>query len=171
MGPLALCPNLHLLEVSESTLRFASCPCIFSSPPGSGKRVEAAEVEERQRSDFIDSLVSEKAASAPIRTAQNGRQEPEKESTNSQEEEGGDWSQLEGSEQSGAQQRVGERLKEQLQARGRTAEYRKMLKDRLGLPIARVRDEILDALRRHDVVVVSGETGSGKTTQVGLLTG
>lgn len=38
----------------------------------------------------------------------------------------------------------------------------------MGLPIARVRDEILGALRQHDVVVVSGETGSGKTTQVGL---
>lgn len=112
--------------------------------------------------------MSEKAASAPSRTAQNGRQEREKESTSSQEEEGDDWSQLEGSEQSAAQQRIGERLKEELQARGRTAEYRKMLKDRLGLPIARVRDEILDALRQHDVVVVSGETGSGKTTQVGL---
>lgn len=35
------------------------------------------------------------------------------------------------------------------------------------LPIVEVRDGLLQALRRHDVVVVTGDTGSGKTTQVG----
>ncbi len=34
------------------------------------------------------------------------------------------------------------------------------------LPISRHRREIADALRRHQVVVVVGETGSGKTTQL-----
>ncbi len=34
------------------------------------------------------------------------------------------------------------------------------------LPISRRRDEIAAALRRHQVVVVVGETGSGKTTQL-----
>jgi ATP-dependent helicase HrpA len=34
------------------------------------------------------------------------------------------------------------------------------------LPITVRRDEIVDALRRHQVVVIAGETGSGKTTQI-----
>jgi len=34
------------------------------------------------------------------------------------------------------------------------------------LPISQNRDEILDAVRGHQVVIVAGETGSGKTTQL-----
>ncbi|MBL9173839.1 MAG: ATP-dependent RNA helicase HrpA [Verrucomicrobiales bacterium] len=34
------------------------------------------------------------------------------------------------------------------------------------LPISARREEIVDAIRRHPVVVVAGETGSGKTTQL-----
>ncbi len=34
------------------------------------------------------------------------------------------------------------------------------------LPVSARRDDILDALRRHQVIVVAGETGSGKTTQL-----
>jgi len=34
------------------------------------------------------------------------------------------------------------------------------------LPVARRRDEILEAMRSSQVVVVVGETGSGKTTQL-----
>ncbi len=34
------------------------------------------------------------------------------------------------------------------------------------LPVSAMREEILEAIRRHQVVVVAGETGSGKTTQI-----
>ncbi|SLM28010.1 HrpA [Desulfamplus magnetovallimortis] len=34
------------------------------------------------------------------------------------------------------------------------------------LPITDKKDEIIDALKKHRVVIVSGETGSGKTTQI-----
>lgn len=37
------------------------------------------------------------------------------------------------------------------------------------LPIFRHRDEIITAIRDHQVIVVSGETGSGKTTQLPLI--
>ncbi|GAQ84373.1 helicase domain-containing protein [Klebsormidium nitens] len=131
---------------------------------GSEARTEATQAAEQQRADFINALVSEKAATAPTRRAENGGQRPEEESTSGDEDM--DWSQLETGETSEVQQRNGDRLKRELEARGRTPGYQKMLKGRLGLPIARVRDEILGALRQHDVVVVSGETGSGKTTQV-----
>src|SRR5256885_2946834 len=38
-----------------------------------------------------------------------------------------------------------------------------------GLPIAERRDEIMAAIRDHQVVIVAGETGSGKTTQLPKL--
>ncbi|MGZ0145503.1 ATP-dependent RNA helicase HrpA [Kribbella sp. WER1] len=34
------------------------------------------------------------------------------------------------------------------------------------LPVSQLKDEIADAIRDHQVVVVAGETGSGKTTQI-----
>ncbi|WP_053353367.1 ATP-dependent RNA helicase HrpA [Leucobacter musarum] len=34
------------------------------------------------------------------------------------------------------------------------------------LPVSQMRDEISDAIRSHQVVIVAGETGSGKTTQL-----
>jgi len=34
------------------------------------------------------------------------------------------------------------------------------------LPITDKKDEIIEAIRRHPVVIISGETGSGKTTQI-----
>jgi HrpA-like RNA helicase len=41
-----------------------------------------------------------------------------------------------------------------------------MLEARASLPIARQRQHFLQLLKENDVVVVSGETGCGKTTQV-----
>lgn len=37
------------------------------------------------------------------------------------------------------------------------------------LPIAQYADELIDAIRDHQVVVVAGETGSGKSTQLPKL--
>ncbi|KFK40917.1 hypothetical protein AALP_AA2G060100 [Arabis alpina] len=44
--------------------------------------------------------------------------------------------------------------------------YKDMLKTRTALPIAEVKNDILQHLKEKDVLVVCGETGSGKTTQV-----
>lgn len=41
-----------------------------------------------------------------------------------------------------------------------------MLKNRAGLPIASLRGDILRLLKENNVLVVCGDTGSGKTTQV-----
>ena len=41
-----------------------------------------------------------------------------------------------------------------------------MLKARSSLPIAEFKDHILLLLKEHDTLVVCGETGCGKTTQV-----
>ncbi|KAF1887143.1 hypothetical protein Lal_00040740 [Lupinus albus] len=48
----------------------------------------------------------------------------------------------------------------------RTQRYQDMLKIRARLPIAALKGDILQLLKEYDVLVVCGETGSGKTTQV-----
>ncbi|KAI4298953.1 hypothetical protein L6164_032458 [Bauhinia variegata] len=48
----------------------------------------------------------------------------------------------------------------------RTRRYQDMLKSRGTLPIAALKSEILQLLKENDALVVCGETGSGKTTQV-----
>lgn len=42
----------------------------------------------------------------------------------------------------------------------------RITESRMALPIAAGKEAIIDAVRRHDTVVVLGETGSGKTTQI-----
>ncbi|KAK4491260.1 hypothetical protein RD792_001996 [Penstemon davidsonii] len=44
--------------------------------------------------------------------------------------------------------------------------YKEMLQSRSSLPIAELRGDILHLLEENNVVVISGETGCGKTTQV-----
>jgi len=45
-----------------------------------------------------------------------------------------------------------------------------MVIERSQLPIADSHDEILDAIQQNQVVLIRGETGSGKTTQVSSFT-
>ncbi|XP_004422873.1 PREDICTED: ATP-dependent RNA helicase DHX29 isoform X1 [Ceratotherium simum simum] len=47
-----------------------------------------------------------------------------------------------------------------------TPKYQKLLKERQQLPVFKHRNSIVETLKRHRVVVVAGETGSGKSTQV-----
>ena len=44
-----------------------------------------------------------------------------------------------------------------------------MVHERSQLPIADSHDEILDAIQQNQVVLIRGETGSGKTTQVSAV--
>ena len=57
-------------------------------------------------------------------------------------------------------------LSREAEARGKE-ESGGMVEFRNRLPVAGMREELLAAVKRHQVVVVSGETGCGKTTQVG----
>ncbi|KAJ3036814.1 ATP-dependent RNA helicase dhx29 [Rhizophlyctis rosea] len=50
--------------------------------------------------------------------------------------------------------------------RTRSAEYNEILKQRQVLPVYAMRNEILAAISSHQVVIISGETGSGKSTQI-----
>uniref|UniRef100_A0A453BZZ0 ATP-dependent RNA helicase DHX29 DSRM-like domain-containing protein n=2 Tax=Aegilops tauschii subsp. strangulata TaxID=200361 RepID=A0A453BZZ0_AEGTS len=57
-------------------------------------------------------------------------------------------------------------LKKQLEHKRKLPKYLKMLGARASLPIARLKNHFLQLLKENDVIVVSGETGCGKTTQV-----
>ncbi len=46
---------------------------------------------------------------------------------------------------------------------------RTMKEQRESLPIFKLRDQLVQAVHDNQVLVVIGETGSGKTTQVGLI--
>lgn len=47
-----------------------------------------------------------------------------------------------------------------------TPRYQRLLEEREKLPVFRSRHSIIETLKKHRVVVVAGETGSGKSTQV-----
>jgi pre-mRNA-splicing factor ATP-dependent RNA helicase DHX15/PRP43 len=47
-----------------------------------------------------------------------------------------------------------------------SARYFEILEKRKQLPVWEHKEEFLDKLRKHQVVVLVGETGSGKTTQI-----
>eukprot|EP00457_Paulinella_chromatophora_P000465 gb/GEZN01000465.1/.p1 GENE.gb/GEZN01000465.1/~~gb/GEZN01000465.1/.p1 ORF type:complete len:1432 (+),score=321.51 gb/GEZN01000465.1/:281-4297(+) len=56
--------------------------------------------------------------------------------------------------------------RQEFEQRIRSADYLHMLKGRQELPVYGFRQELLTLVDQQDVVVVSGETGSGKSTQV-----
>ncbi|CAA7396962.1 unnamed protein product [Spirodela intermedia] len=57
-------------------------------------------------------------------------------------------------------------LKRELESKLKMAQYKEMLQGRASLPIAELKDRILHLLKENDALVVCGETGCGKTTQV-----
>ncbi|HRT55283.1 MAG TPA: ATP-dependent RNA helicase HrpA [Candidatus Paceibacterota bacterium] len=62
--------------------------------------------------------------------------------------------------------RLLEQARASLELRERRWRNRPALSYPASLPITARKDEIVEAIRRHPVVVVAGETGSGKTTQL-----
>ncbi|KAM7252349.1 hypothetical protein ACFE04_024232 [Oxalis oulophora] len=57
-------------------------------------------------------------------------------------------------------------LKQEQGNKKKLPQYKDMLRSRAALPVAGLKDQILQLLRENSVLVVCGETGSGKTTQV-----
>ncbi|KIL70700.1 hypothetical protein M378DRAFT_194963 [Amanita muscaria Koide BX008] len=64
------------------------------------------------------------------------------------------------------QSNAAERLVESVRVRQASSEYQRMLLLRNQLPISKYRSQILDILESSQVLVLSGETGCGKSTQV-----
>ncbi|KAJ4768713.1 ATP-dependent RNA helicase [Rhynchospora pubera] len=57
-------------------------------------------------------------------------------------------------------------LKKEMESKMNLPKYMKLMEARAALPIAKLKDQFLGLLRENDVIVVCGETGCGKTTQV-----
>lgn len=63
------------------------------------------------------------------------------------------------------------RVKENFKSRLITKEYMDMKKKRSDLPITAYREEILEIMKHNQVLIISGETGCGKSTQVTTVLG
>ncbi|KAK5641598.1 hypothetical protein RI129_010145 [Pyrocoelia pectoralis] len=61
---------------------------------------------------------------------------------------------------------IDEKLKEEFETRRNSAKYKDMLVVRKRLPSYGLKDEIVNLVKANQVILVSGETGCGKTTQV-----
>ncbi|GFO08324.1 hypothetical protein PoB_003482900, partial [Plakobranchus ocellatus] len=57
-------------------------------------------------------------------------------------------------------------LSRALQTRQATELYQELLEGRKQLPVYQFKEKVLSAVRTHSVVVIAGETGSGKSTQI-----
>lgn len=57
-------------------------------------------------------------------------------------------------------------MKELYKTRQRSEEYQRLLTTRQELPVYQHRDMILEKINNNNVVVIAGETGSGKSTQI-----
>ena len=64
------------------------------------------------------------------------------------------------------QQSLFSRVKDNFKKRLEDQEYLAMKEKRHQLPISAYRDQILEVLQHHQVIIISGETGCGKSTQV-----
>ncbi|KAB2573182.1 Helicase [Lasiodiplodia theobromae] len=58
-----------------------------------------------------------------------------------------------------------QRALEQWQAKQTSPEQQRMLRARQNLPAWKLQQDIVDAVKKYQVVIISGETGSGKSTQ------
>ena len=65
-----------------------------------------------------------------------------------------------------ADSKYSEAMKGKTEAISHFAQTKTLKEQRRFLPVYKVRSELLQVIRDHQVVVIVGETGSGKTTQV-----
>ena len=55
------------------------------------------------------------------------------------------------------------------EALAKMAAHERIQAERRNLPMYKFRTELMEAIAQYQVIIVVAETGSGKTTQVGLL--
>ncbi|KAJ8631029.1 hypothetical protein MRB53_024352 [Persea americana] len=120
--------------------------------------------EDIRRADFVDSLLSTDN-SGPTTSADVSFHEKLVKSQD-QETTSADVS-AEKAERMNYHKQVESRfLKQDFEGKLKLQRYQEMLKARAALPIAQLKGHLLHLLKENDVVVVCGETGCGKTTQV-----
>ncbi|XP_020533292.1 DExH-box ATP-dependent RNA helicase DExH7, chloroplastic isoform X2 [Jatropha curcas] len=130
----------------------------------SSSKVENA-VEER-RAGFVDRLLNSDVSIARADTT-NGLSEPLQ---NSHVQEASKFSDAGAHPVAGREKITSDvessYLRQEQENKKTMQKYRDMLKTRNALPIAGLKDDILQMLNENNFLVVCGETGSGKTTQV-----
>lgn len=65
-----------------------------------------------------------------------------------------------------SQQQFADHMKEKNEASSEFAKKKSLREQREYLPVFAVRQELLNIIRDNSVVIIVGETGSGKTTQL-----
>ncbi|KAJ3020558.1 UNVERIFIED_CONTAM: hypothetical protein HDU68_010116 [Siphonaria sp. JEL0065] len=147
----------------------SSCPVYRSLPPSfrdlwtemvDSEKAEAdaiVEKEEERRLEFLESLLADLAAKAASKKKSGGSasQDVDEDSVDESRKRG-----LESSE------RLSQTIKTQFMVRKSNPQYRKMAEFREQLPVSLMKAEILALIEKHQVVIISGETGSGKSTQI-----
>ncbi|XP_057764372.1 DExH-box ATP-dependent RNA helicase DExH7, chloroplastic-like isoform X1 [Salvia miltiorrhiza] len=112
---------------------------------------------EDRRAGFLDSLLTADNAEIPIKTERRVEAEHQEKTQMPVNNAGGMGSN---------KHAESAYLKKKQECKKEMRKYKVMLQTRSSLPIAELKDEILHLLEENNVVVISGETGCGKTTQV-----
>ncbi|XP_064594320.1 ATP-dependent RNA helicase DHX29-like [Liolophura sinensis] len=60
----------------------------------------------------------------------------------------------------------GEQMKQTFQKRQKSPQYQRLAETRQTLPVSKQRDVVLQKIRCENILVIAGETGSGKSTQI-----
>ncbi|CAM6089460.1 unnamed protein product [Calypogeia fissa] len=154
-------PVHHILPEPYRTM------CLRWHTSGQNARKEMKREEEVRRASFVDSLVNSSISSdttMDMPTTSEQSSDEERELVDSQKTV---------AKSTALDNKIKFRkeaesrdLKRRHEENLRTNNYQAMLTARAGLPMAAVKDDFLKKVRESEVVVVSGETGCGKTTQV-----
>eukprot|EP00873_Tetraselmis_striata_P037555 jgi/Tetstr1/457819/TSEL_044364.t1 len=133
---------------------------------------EAAEQQQRDKEQVISMLMSQKAQAAGAGAATSTKGPSDEEGVVTGEE---SWEDSAGSmgapppsapQMTPAQEREGRQMAEEQARWDASAEGGSWRDKRAKLPVSQIRGAVLEALAGGDAVVISGDTGCGKTTQV-----
>ncbi|BDA49474.1 Putative ATP-dependent RNA helicase DHX57 at C-terminar half [Coccomyxa sp. Obi] len=139
----------------------------WEAQEGEAKQETQDQANEEERQAFINSLISQKQEVGPsLSRAANGSSAKEQASSSGQDDTETDLSVQTPVELTPAQVAESRRMLD-VQRRWRgSREGQEWAAKRQQLPVVQVQAGLLAALADHDVVVVGGDTGCGKTTQV-----
>ncbi|CAK0787622.1 hypothetical protein CVIRNUC_010844 [Coccomyxa viridis] len=137
----------------------------WDSQRDSGKTKSQAEVDDEQRMAFVRSLVTQSAAPNGAE-AKQAKQQAMPDSAGAPSVSAKIRNGSAASAASPAQVAESRDMLRRLQAWRDSAEGVQWRSKREQLPVGQIRQALLEALTQHDVAVVGGDTGCGKTTQV-----
>lgn len=133
-----------------------------------GQKAKTQEVEEQveKRIAFVESLVNTSKTDDVSLSVGSKVVDTPMQVSSQEEEENSEHKKLKKDEQKSRKVADSIRLLRAREQKLQTKEYQAFLESRAGLPMADVKDDLLAKVRDNEVVVVGGETGCGKTTQV-----